>query len=126
MFVPTNFPRLHLCNTSTPKALQTFDVHVPKQTSPEQAQLRTASSLGAGTVCYTYVQYQAVPDTVAGSNRRSHSKSNENLTKLHLRTGIALVLLGEAIFLEFPTQSEGQCGSDQGKVSFSTKLKDQL
>lgn len=93
---------------------------------PKQVQLCTASSFGAETVCYTFVQYQTVPDTVTGSNRHSHSKINENLTKRHLHIAIAFVLSAEAIFLEFLTQSQVQCGSGQGKLSFSTKLKDQL
>lgn len=115
MFVPTNFARLHLCNTPTPTALQTFDVHVLEQTSPEQAQLCTAGSFGAGTVCCTYVQYRAVPDTVAGSNRHSQSEINENLTKCHLRIAIALVSSGEAIFLEFPTLSKGSMVRDKAR-----------
>lgn len=63
---------------------------------------------------------------MAGSNRRSHSKINENLTKRHLHIAIAFVLSAEAIFLEFLTQSQVQCGSGQGKLSFPTKLKYQL
>lgn len=55
-------------------------------------------SFGAGGVCSTCAQYKAVPDTMAGSNRHSQSKVNENLTNSCLHT----VLLGEAIFLEFP------------------------
>lgn len=100
MFIPTNFPRSHLCNTSTPKALQTFDVHVLKQTSPKQAQLCTAGSFGAGTVCYMYVQYQAVPDTVAGSNRHSQSKINESLMKCHFHIAICFSFIGRSHFPE--------------------------
>lgn len=55
--IPPNFPRLQLCNTSAPKALQTFDVHVLKETEPKQAQLCTASPFGAGAVCSTHVQH---------------------------------------------------------------------
>lgn len=69
-----------------------------QQTSPKQAQLCTAGSFGAGMVCSTCVEYRAVPDTVAGSNRHSQSKVNENLMNGHLHT----VLLGEVIFLESP------------------------
>lgn len=55
-------------------------------------------SFGAGGLCSTCAQYQAVPDPVTGSNRHSQSKVNENLANSCPHT----VLLGEAIFLEFP------------------------
>lgn len=96
--VPASFPRFHLCNTLTRKGLQTFDVHVLQQRSPKQAQLCTAGSFGAGMVCFTCVQHQAVPDTVAGSNEHSQSKVNEN----HTNGCFHIVLLGEDIFLQFP------------------------
>jgi len=67
-------------------------------------------------------QYQ----TVAGSNRLPQSKINENLMKCHLHIAMALVLLGEAIFLEFPTPPQVQGGSAQGKLSCSMKLKEEL
>lgn len=84
-----------ICVALAQRGLQTFDVLCKR---PQSRHSFALLLFWGRRVCSMCAQYQAVPDTVAASNRHSQSKVNENLTNSCLQT----VLLGEAIFLEFP------------------------